>query len=204
MDQRQQGFLKDIHLHAQISRKFLERLSIVPWQTNFSQVAARLIVRRKDHESARCVVPGNILIGFVALGSGQAQDVQNLLANGGFEDGVMAPWNTYGSVTSEVVQGLVGVNVLESPVEGQSCPHVTVSAAGANFWDLGLWHAGHVFEKDKKYTLAAWYKVAEGELNVNVKPELGQNPWTGYGVQAFTMTEEWQEFSVTTPYSPRM
>ncbi|MHC4520380.1 MAG: hypothetical protein ACYTAS_17475, partial [Planctomycetota bacterium] len=29
-------------------------------------------------------------------------------------------------------------------------------------------------------------------------PELAADPWTGYGSQAFTMTGEWQEFSVST------
>ena len=140
-----------------------------------------------------------IVILLVGFGPVYAQDVENLLANGGFEDGVVAPWGTYGGVTSEVVEGLVGVNVLEPPIEGQYCLHLQVAAAGANFWDSGLQHAGHTFETGKKYTLSAWFKVSEGELNVNFKPELAQDPWTGYGAQAYTMTEEWQEFSVTTP-----
>ena len=114
----------------------------------------------------------------------------NLLANGGFEDGVVEPWSTYGNVTKEVVQ--------DDPIEGAYCLHVVVPEAGANFWDAGLQHTGHVFEAGKNYTLSAWLKSSQGPLDINFKPELGADPWTGYGSQAFTMTEEWAEYSVTT------
>jgi len=126
-------------------------------------------------------------------------EIVNILANGGFEDGVPDPWSTYGDVTTEVVQELVGAVVPEAPIEGDSCLHVVVAAAGANFWDAGLQHAGHVFEAGKKYTLSAFLKSKEGTLDINFKPELGADPWSGYGDQVFTMTEEWTEFSVTTP-----
>ncbi len=123
----------------------------------------------------------------------------NILANGGFEDGVVEPWSTYGDATAEVVQELAGAAVPEAPIEGSSALHVVVGSAGANFWDSGLQHAGHVFEAGKQYTLSAFLKCSQGTLDINFKPELGEDPWTGYGSQAFTMTEEWTEFSVTTP-----
>jgi hypothetical protein len=123
----------------------------------------------------------------------------NILENGGFEAGVVEPWNTYGNVTAEVVSELADAAVPEAPVEGDSCLHVVVPEAGANFWDAGLQHAGHVFEAGKKYTLSAWLKSKSGTLDINFKPEIGQDPWTGYGSQAFTMTEEWAEYRVTTP-----
>jgi hypothetical protein len=123
----------------------------------------------------------------------------NILVNGGFENGVAEPWGTYGSATIEVVQELVGAAVPEAPIEGSSCLHVVVAEAGANFWDSGLQHAGHVFEAGKQYTLSAFLKCSQGTLDINFKPEIGVDPWSGYGDQAFTMTEEWTEFSVTTP-----
>jgi len=115
----------------------------------------------------------------------------NLLANGGFEDGVMAPWSTYGDVTAEVVS--------EGATEGESCLHITVNSAGANFWDAGLQHTGHAFEAGKQYTLSAFLRCSAGTLDINFKPELAADPWTGFGDQIFTMTNEWAEFSVTTP-----
>jgi len=129
----------------------------------------------------------------------EPDEIINILANGGFEDGIADPWSTYGSATTEVVQELVGAAVPEAPIEGGSCLHVEVPEAGANFWDAGLQHAGHVFEAGKKYTLSVFLKSKEGTLDINFKPELAQDPWTGYGDQVFTMTEEWTEFSVTTP-----
>ena len=140
-----------------------------------------------------------LLIGFVGLSPGHAQEVVNLLANGGFEDGVFAPWGTWGNVTTEVVQQLVGAAVPEDPIEGDFCLHVVVPAATADWWTIGLSPQGEVFEKGKKYTFSAFLKCSEGTRQINFKPELAQDPWTAYGEQAFTMTEEWAEYSTTTP-----
>lgn len=131
---------------------------------------------------------------------GYAQDeIENLLTNGGFEDGIQAQWTTYGDAIIEVVEELKEATIEEEPVEGDFCLHVKVTQKGANFWDTGLQHTGHVFEKGQKYTLAALLKSAEGNVQINFKPELGENPWTGYGERSFTMTEEWQEYHTTTP-----
>jgi hypothetical protein len=119
---------------------------------------------------------------------------ENILANGGFEDGVADPWSTYGDASLEVVQ--------EDPVEGDYCLHVTVNSAGANFWDAGLQHAGHVFEADKSYTLSAWFKSKEGEFQINMKPERAGDPWEPYGEQQITLTEEWAEYTTATGVIP--
>ncbi len=140
-----------------------------------------------------------LLIGFVVFGPSHAQEIKNMLANGGFEDGVVEPWNTYGGVTTEVVRGLVSAAVPEDPIEGDFSLHIVVPAAGANSWDVGLQHTGHVLQAGKKYTLSAFLKCNEGTLRVTLNVELGQNPWTKYGVQTITMTEEWAEYRVTTP-----
>jgi len=139
-------------------------------------------------------------IGLMGSGAGYAQVGENLWDNSGFEDGVMAPWTTYGSVTTEVVTTLTGAAVAEDPIEGEYCLHIVVAAPGANFWDAGLQHRGvTTFEQGKKYTLSAFYKCSSGTMQVNFKPEHDGDPWTGYGEQAFTMTDTWQEFSITTP-----
>ncbi len=141
-----------------------------------------------------------LLIGFIGFGPSHAQEIENLLTNGGFEDGVLEPWSTYGdNVTTEVVDELVDAAVSEDPIEGDYCLHITVTVPGVEWWDMGLEHAGHLFEADKKYTLSAFLKCKEGTLDINFKPELGEDPWTGYGEQVITMTEEWAEYSITTP-----
>lgn len=143
----------------------------------------------------------SFIVFFALIGGGyvRAAEVENLLLNGGFEDGVITPWTTYGNVTQEVINDLKKANVPEDPIEGDFCLHITVNAKGANFWDSGLQHAGHTFEKGKKYTLSAFLKCKEKTLQINFKPELGQDPWPGYGAKAFTMTESWAEYSTTTP-----
>ncbi len=140
-----------------------------------------------------------LLIGFLGIGSSHAQEVENLLVNGGFEDGVMAPWTTYGGATTEVVEELVGAAVKEDPIEGNFSLHIDITTLGDNFYSIGLQHRGHnIFEQGKKYTLSAFLKCSSGTLDINFKPEHDGDPWVGYGEQAFTMTEEWTEFSITT------
>lgn len=138
-------------------------------------------------------VPLSLTAAFaILLAAGYTYGAENILVNGGFEDGVMDPWSIYGDATGEVVQ--------ENPVEGDFCLHIT-TPQGANFWDAGLQHAGHIFDAGKVYTLAAYLKSPDN-LQINFKPELGADPWTGYGEQSFTMTGEWQEYQVTTPAMP--
>ncbi len=139
------------------------------------------------------------LIGFIVFSSSHAQDeVENILINGGFEDGVADPWGTYGGATLEVVDRLDGAAVDEDPIEGNFCLHVTVPAAGENFWNVGLNQGGLVFEAGKIYTLSVFLKSKEGEMDINFKPELAQDPWTAPVEQAFVITEEWAEYSLTT------
>ena len=147
---------------------------------------------------------GVLYIDDIRVGTKPAQrEVVNLLINGGFEDGVLDPWyladNTGAGATTEIVQELVGAAVPEDPVEGDSCLHVVVPAAGANFWDVHLSQPGFVFEAGKRYTLSGFFKCKEGTLDVNFKPELGVDPWSGYGEQTITITDEWAEYHVTTP-----
>ncbi|MHC4229558.1 MAG: carbohydrate binding domain-containing protein, partial [Planctomycetota bacterium] len=139
-----------------------------------------------------------IFIVFMGFSLSQGQ-VVNLLENGGFETGDMAPWTTYGGATTEVVTDLTGAAVPEDPIEGTHALHITITALGDNFYSIGLQHRGHnIFEQGKKYTLSAFLKCSSGTLDINFKPEHDGDPWVGYGEQAFTMTEEWQEFSTTT------
>jgi hypothetical protein len=139
------------------------------------------------------------LIGFIVFSTSQAQDeVVNILINGDFEGGVADPWGTYGGATLEVVDKLEGAAVDEDPIEGNYCLHVTIPAAAANFWETGLNQGGLVFEAGKIYTLSVFLKSKEGEMDINFKPELAQDPWTAPAEQPFVMTEEWAEYSLTT------
>jgi hypothetical protein len=121
------------------------------------------------------------------------------LINGGFEDGVLAPWGTYGALTATVVTTLEGAAVAEPVAEGTYCLFVDLPAKAANFWDAGLQPKPIVFEAGKKYTFSVWLKAKTADVQINLKPELAADPWTGYGELMATVTTQWQEFSVTTP-----
>jgi hypothetical protein len=56
-----------------------------------------------------------------------------------------------------------------------------------------------VFQKGKKYTLSLFFKSKSGTATINLKPELAQDPWTGYGETLVTATEKWAEYHTTTP-----
>ena len=128
-----------------------------------------------------------------------AEPSANFLVNGGFEDGVFDPWSSYGKPTAEVVQELVGAAVPEAPIEGSFCLYVDVAEGIPNFWDAGLQPVGEVFEAGKKYTISAFLKARKGTLDITFKPELGEDPHTGYGEQVITITDTWAEYHVTTP-----
>ena len=42
-------------------------------------------------------------------------------------------------------------------------------------------------------------KCNEGTLDVNCKPERAADPWEGYRDQVITITDQWVEYSITTP-----
>lgn len=124
----------------------------------------------------------------ILIAGSYAYGVDNILANGGLEDQVLDPWSVYGDATMEIVIG--------DAAEGVAYMHLT-TPQGGNFWDAGLQHAGHIFEAGKKYTLAAFLRSPDG-LQINFKPELAADPWTGFGSQEFTMTDSWEEYYVET------
>jgi regulation of enolase protein 1 (concanavalin A-like superfamily) len=143
-----------------------------------------------------------LLIGLMGFSPIYAQDGVNLLANGGFEDGVIAPYGTYGDVTAEVVTECVDAAIPEGPVEGQYCLHLVVPAAGANSWDAGMTDGSHVFEAGKIYTFACFMKSKSGELEIRMKPERAADPYENYNEIVVTITEEWAEYYTTTDVIP--
>ena len=59
--------------------------------------------------------------------------------------------------------------------------------------------AAWCFGKGKKYTLSAFLKCKKGTLQLDFKPQIGGDPWTGYGQKTVTMTDKWAEYTTTTP-----
>ena len=65
---------------------------------------------------------------------------------------------TFFLVKKSVETKLAGAVIKDSPVEGNRALYVSVLGPGKNFWSSGLQHKDHVFEKGKKYTLAAFFE----------------------------------------------
>ena len=141
-----------------------------------------------------------LLVGFVGLAPCLAAQPVNILPNGGFETGAIAPYGTYGTCTTEVVTKCVGADIPEGPIEGKYCLHVVVPtpAAGSNNWDVGMTDDALTFQKGKKYTFSAFLKCKTGTLQVRMKPERGDTTYDSYNEIVFTVTDKWQEFTTTT------
>ncbi len=140
-----------------------------------------------------------LTVGVLGVGAGRAQDVTNILPNGGFESGAIGPFGTYGAATTEIVTECVGAAVPEPPVEGTHCLHVTVAAAGTNNWDVGMTDGSLSFKQGKKYTFSVFMKTKSGTLQVRLKPEHSTGDYAAYGELIVTVTDTWTEFTTTTP-----
>jgi hypothetical protein len=138
-------------------------------------------------------------IGLAMSGASHAQEVANMLTNGGFESGAIGPYGTYGTVTATVVTECAGADVPEGPIEGKYSLHLEVAAAGTNNWDIGMTNGTHTLQKGKKYTFSCFMKCKSGTLQVRMKPELSADPWTAYNESVVTVTDTWTEYSTTTP-----
>ncbi len=141
-----------------------------------------------------------MLVGSLGFSSSLAQT--NMLANGGFETGALAPYVAYNNlgspVTVEVVTACVGAAVPEGPIEGDYCLHIVVPQGGTNFYDAGMYDNNHTFEQGKKYTLSCFLKSKSGTVRVNIKPEHAGDPYEAYNELQVDVTEEWTEFHTTT------
>jgi len=155
------------------------------------------------------------MIGFLGFGLSYAQqdEIENLLDNGGFENGTTNPWKVGGGIrdnggigaTLEVVDTLKGTKVPKEPIEGNLCLHVDVPKAGASISDVQIMVANHppVYEKGEIYTFSAFITSDDNmqfQLNIGAGSEDSFKP--NFKSETFIMTEEWIEYYLTTsPFS---
>ncbi|MBT3269318.1 hypothetical protein HN371_19385 [Candidatus Poribacteria bacterium] len=112
---------------------------------------------------------------------------ENLVTNADFEDELLDPWGNYGPITVELADKA-------DAHTGTEAMKITVAAAGVNFWDAGVQFSDNIFfAKNTDYTWAMFFK-SDPPVRVNIKPELGADPWTAYGENQVQLTEEYQEF----------
>ena len=144
----------------------------------------------------RIIMRAVLLIVFMGFSMTYAQDVENILVNEGFEDGVYEwPWDFYDNTGAPAYVEVV----TDDPIEGDYCIHVVVPEAGTNTWDVGVVHRNIVLEQGKQYTFSAFMKTDGGEIRVFFKPEQDGGSYTAYGAEIITINAEWKEYHVTTP-----
>ena len=135
-----------------------------------------------------CRLMGVLLIVFMGFGSSRAQE--NLLVNGGFEDGVMEPWTIIGN-SAPATRTIVATDA----IEGKYCLNV-VATLGGEFWASYTGGPGArdlVFDEGGTYTFSGFFKCSTDTLVVNMKLETS----AGNREEQRTMTTEWQEYYIT-------
>ncbi len=158
---------------------------------------------------------GLIIASMVILlaGLAVADEIENLLDNGGFENGTNSPWSIGGSIrdgggvgaTMEVVDRLRGANVPEDPIEGDLCLLVTVEEGAAGASSVQFMTANHpsAYEEDEIYTMSAFIKSDDDmqfQLRISGGSEDGFQP--SFTSQTFITTDVWTEYYLTTdPFS---
>ncbi|MDA1191577.1 MAG: carbohydrate binding domain-containing protein [Candidatus Poribacteria bacterium] len=124
----------------------------------------------------------------MGLSVGIAVAQTNLVTNGDFEGGSTDPFVTYGAATVSLAT--------DGAFDGAASAKVTVDTAGANFWDSGFQYNANIqFAAGTTYTWAAFVK-AESAKNINFKPELAVDPWSGFGEAMTAIGTDWAEYHV--------
>ena len=149
----------------------------------------------------------------LVAGIAVADEIENLLDNGGFENGASAPWSIGGSIkdaggvgaTMEVVDKLKGASVDEDPIEGDLCLLVTVEKGAAAAGSVQFMTANHppTYEQGEIYTFSAFIKSDDNMqfyMLISGGSEDGFQP--SYKSATFVTTDVWTEYYLTTPPFP--
>lgn len=92
-----------------------------------------------------------LVAGLLVSGMAIAEEIENLMENGGFENGTYSPWQIGGGIkndggigaTMEVVDKLKGADVDEDTIEGKLCLLVGVEDGAASAGDVQFMTANH-------------------------------------------------------------
>lgn len=133
-----------------------------------------------------------ILSAVVAINA-YADEVENLIRNGGFEEGIIDWELRVGEGAAATLREITGQDVFH----GNSCALIEIdNVAGTSAWHLALYQEGHQLEEGTTYTLGFWGK-ADGFRPVALYVEQAADPWDEYGRIGVEVGEEWEEFTTT-------
>jgi hypothetical protein len=139
------------------------------------------------------VIAALYLLVFSVIGiNAYADEVENLIRNGDFEEGTIE-WALRQS------EGAVATMREEKgeAIKGRSCVFIDIdNVAGTDAWHLSLYQEGHELGKNQTYTLSFWAK-AEEPRQVAYYVEQAIDPWDEYGRESVQVNEEWQEYWTT-------
>jgi hypothetical protein len=149
----------------------------------------------------------------LVAGFAVADEIENLLDNGGFENGSNSPWSIGGSIrdaggvgaTMEVVDKLKGASVDEDPIEGDLCLLVTVEEGAASAGSVQFMTANHPprYEQGEIYTLSAFIKSDDNmQFHLLISGGSEDSFQPSYRSATFVTTDVWTEYYLTTdPFS---
>ncbi len=127
--------------------------------------------------------------------AGLSVSAQNLLTNGGFEEG-LTPWQfstSNGAVAAcETIQDTVhsGANALR----------IAISNAGIDRSDIALTYSGVTIQKDLVYVLTFWAKSDDNGVKATVEfSNLPENSYTFFDSTNIYLTTRWKEYQVIFP-----
>jgi hypothetical protein len=118
---------------------------------------------------------------------------QNLVSNGGFEQGIEEVWELFAS------EGGACDFTLNNTEQhsGDRCLQAEVTTLGSNAWSIQAKNGGWSVEEGSEYEATIWMKSAAGGLTVNYtigKATANYDEYAAsYGIE---LTTEWQEFSL--------
>lgn len=120
----------------------------------------------------------------------QAQEVENLVQNAGFEDGVVAPWTMWVEDSAAVATMTIDN---EEKLTGDHSLLIDVSKEGSG-QRVELHQNPFVLENNQELTYALWAKTEGGSRPARMIVNHRADPWTSYAFKEITVTEEWTEF----------
>ena len=123
-------------------------------------------------------------------GGVDGNESENLLQNGGFEAGQIAPnWRLELHETSDATVQIV----TENPIEGNYCAKFDVNKVTGTAWHIQFLQGGASIEKDSTY-LIRFYGRSNGNRKLSIGTMRNAAPWTWYGGTEFNLTETWKEY----------
>lgn len=133
----------------------------------------------------------------LALQGNAAQEVENLIINPDFEQGIVG-WE----LELHADQGAAAQLKVDddNALVGDQCMLIEIQKldGSGTWWHVGLNQINLAVEAGETYTLAVWART-ENKKARTIRLAGGENhgPWANWGDKDFTITDEWTEYHTT-------